>query len=239
MALVIICGIAKWFPAGVCATAGSDPVSRIQPSDIDNAASLLDGPLLPEGTRGQLVLICGILFFWGYAAYGVMAHFAAYAISVEVRSSQAAFALAFMGAMISFGKIAIGIGVDRFGSKPTLVAALAMMFTSLLWLKQASSLWEFYLFAVIFSFGFACASVVMPGLVADTFGLRSHGYLLGITNVFACAGCATGPVLAGHLYDASGNYNSAIWIFAVSGLASAALASCLRYSPTGLKRQAK
>ncbi len=230
VALVVICGISKWFPTGVYSP--ESPDSKLQnPRYSDtNEESLAHGQLLPTGGGRQLALICGLLLCWGYAAYGVMAHFAAYAIAQDINPPQAAFALAFMGGMISVGKITIGICVDRFGSKPTLVIALITMFASLLWLKQATMLWEFYLFAAIFAFGFACASVVMPGLVADSFGLRSHGYLLGITNVFACGGCAIGPVLTGHLYDASGNYNSAIWIFAAFGLASAVIASCLHAS---------
>ena len=226
----MICGITNWFPSGVILPGNSDSESRVDASIDDRQASIPEGPLLSNGGGRQLALICGLLLCWGYAAYGIMAHFAAYAIAHDINPPQAALALAFMGGMISFGKIAIGISVDRFGSKPTLVIALTTMFVSLMWLKQATLLWEFYLFAAIFAFGFACASVVMPGLVADSFGLRSHGYLLGITNVFACVGCAIGPVLAGHLYDATGNYNSAIWIFAASGLASALIASCLRSS---------
>ena len=230
LALVIICGITKWFPPGVQVPTGAYAMPRAQKTSENNGISLPEGRLLPTGGVQQLALICGILLCWGYAAYGVMAHLAAYAIAHDINPPQAALVLAFMGGMISFGKIAIGISVDRFGSKPTLVTALITMFASLIWLKQATFLWEFYLFAAIFAFGFACASVVMPGLVADTFGLRSHGYLLGITNVFACAGCAIGPVLTGHIYDASGNYDNAIWIFAAFGLASAMIASCL-HSP--------
>ena len=230
MAFVVICGITKWFPSGVGIPGSPIPETEVYKSTDHIEAPLPEGPLLPSGGRQQLALICGLLICWGYAAYGIMAHFAAYAIAHGINPPQAAFALAFLGGMISVGKITIGISVDRFGSKPTLVTALATMLASLLWLKQATLLWEFYLFAAVFAFGFACASVVMPGLVADTFGLRSHGYLLGITNVFACAGCAVGPVLSGYLYDATGNYNSAVWIFAAFALASAVIASCLRSS---------
>jgi MFS family permease len=230
VALVVICGITRWLHPGVLLAKGSDSVPQVNKITENNGTSLPDGVLLPTGGGKQLAFLCGILLCWGYAAYGVMAHFAAYAIALDIKPSQAALALAFMGGMISIGKITIGLCADHFGNKATLVTALAMMFASLLWLKQAALLWEFYLFAAIFAFGFSCASVVMPGLVADTFGLRSHGFLLGITNVFACTGCAIGPVLTGHIYDVSGNYDSALWVFAATGLGSVAIASSLRSS---------
>jgi MFS family permease len=230
VALAIISGSTRWFRPDAHLSPGSDAPSKIWEETHANGADLSQGALLPTGGAQQLVLMCGILLCWGYAAYGMMAHFAAYAIALDIKPSQAALALAFMGGMISIAKIIIGLSTDRFGNKATLLAALVMMFVSILWLKQARLLWEFYIFAAFFAFGFACASVVMPGLVADTFGLQSHGFLLGITNVFACAGCAIGPVLTGHIYDVTGNYASALWFFAGSGLASVVIASCLRSS---------
>lgn len=229
-AVVIIGGITRWFMPGALLPPGSESISQIGEATDGNGIAVSSGRLLPSGGVQQLVLMCAILLSWGYAAYGIIAHFAAYAISLDIEPSQAALALAFMGAMISIAKIAIGIGVDRFGNKATMVANLALMFVSILWLKQARLLWEFYLVATVFAFGFACASVIMPGLVADAFGLRSHGFLLGITNVFACTGCAIGPVLTGHIYDINGSYDSAVWIFAASGLVSVVIASCLRSS---------
>ena len=230
VALFVICGITGWFHSGVHLPQCPDSVSQVNQISDNNGTPFPDGVLLPNGGGQQLALMCGILLFWGYTAYGIMAHFAAYAIALDIKPSQAALALAFMGGMISIGKITIGLCADRFGNKATLVSALATMFASLLWLKQALWLWEFYLFGAIFAFGFACASVIMPGLVTDAFGLRSHGFLLGITNVFACAGCAIGPVLTGHIYDVNGNYDSALWIFAASGLVSLVIATCLRSS---------
>lgn len=68
----------------------------------------------------------------------------------------------------------------------------------------------------------------MPGLVADAFGLHAHGFLLGITNIFACIGCAVGPVVTGHLFDLQGNYTVAIGVFAVMALSRSLLALGVR-----------
>jgi MFS family permease len=229
LALVVICGVTGWLQPGT-------PLSRTPESPVpanttvDKPGASSPGRMFPPGGRRQFVLMCSLLLFWGYAAYGVLAHFAACAVALDITPSRAALVLAFLGGMISIGKVTIGLCADRFGNKATLVTALATMLVSLLWFTQAAGLWELYLFAMVFAFGFACTSVIMPGLVADVFGFLSHGYLLGITNLFACAGCAIGPFLTGYIYDVTGSYDKALWIFAATGLGSVVIAGCLRSS---------
>jgi MFS family permease len=55
--------------------------------------------------------------------------------------------------------------------------------------------------------------VLMPMVMADSLGVRRLGSVMGITGMFATAGGAIGPVLAGHIFDVSGSYGAAFGVF--------------------------
>jgi len=62
-----------------------------------------------------------------------------------------------------------------------------------------------YLFAIIYGFFIGLGPLMAP-IVAELFGLRALGTIVGaITLVYAIGGML-GPVLAGHIYDATSSY---------------------------------
>ena len=68
-------------------------------------------------------------------------------------------------------------------------------------------------------------------LVAELFGLRSHGLILGVTTFGYCIGAAAGPFLAGYIFDVTGSYSVAFLACAavsVLGLILSAVLNRLR-----------
>jgi len=52
--------------------------------------------------------------------------------------------------------------------------------------------------------------------------------MLGIEGIFATIGFAAGPIIAGRIYDVTGSYRTAFWLFiGLSLLASVAIFGCL------------
>ena len=76
---------------------------------------------------------------------------------------------------------------------------------------------QLYLFAVVFGFGLG-AGVSHSPLIAELFGLTSHGLILGVNVLGYSLGCAAGPVLAGYLFDVTGDYQLAFLACAASGI---------------------
>jgi len=50
-------------------------------------------------------------------------------------------------------------------------------------------------------------------LVSTNFGLASYGAIFGVVTLFNNIGAATGPLMAGHMYDAMNTYYWAFIIF--------------------------
>ena len=91
----------------------------------------------------------------------------------------------------------------------------------LLSLLVFTEVWEFYLFATVFSFAYAGLSAMQPLIAAELFGLRSLGVIVGILVAGWTFGGAIGPVVSGGIFDITGSYQLAFIIcvaFSIGGL---------------------
>ncbi|MBN2538890.1 MAG: MFS transporter, partial [Deltaproteobacteria bacterium] len=61
-------------------------------------------------------------------------------------------------------------------------------------------------FAVLYGFAHGGFFAVISPLVAEYFGMSSHGAILGLVIFVATIGGAIGPMLAGYIFDVTGSY---------------------------------
>jgi MFS family permease len=159
-----------------------------------------------------------------------MVHFAPHVTDLGFSQATAANVMAVMGAICIAGRVVFGKILDKIGSRKGFVIGFATLGLSFFVIVPAGTLSMLYLFAVLFGFAFgACVTCESP-LVADLFGLRSHGLLMG---VFACGftfGGGVGPFVAGYIFDVVGKYQAAFFICAVVSCASLVLALALKRS---------
>jgi MFS family permease len=74
-----------------------------------------------------------------------------------------------------------------------------------------------YLFAAVFGFAYGGVSCAGSPLVAEFFGLGSHGLIFGFLGLGFTIGAAVGPFLTGYIFDTTDSYRLA---FLVSGALS-------------------
>jgi MFS family permease len=86
----------------------------------------------------------------------------------------------------------------------------------------------FYLFGAIYGLAHGGFFTAISPLVAEYFGIHSHGTLFGIVVCFGTTGGFVGPLLAGHLFDLSGSYQSTFLILTALALVAWGLLLCLR-----------
>ena len=223
MALVAVLAAAQFFrpapnpnesPQGH-RPAGDGRNSRSEPAPIPFRTAL---------RSGQLWLICCVLLFWGFSKYAILIHITPHAIDLGISPTNAAHILSIVGAVTFAATLILGVTADKIGGYRALIMGLAIMSASLVWLLAARGLWSLYIFAVLFSFGYACGSVLMPAIIAEVFGMQSYGLLLGLVNFTACIGCASGPILTEDMFDITGRYQLAFTVVAALSLASLVLA---------------
>lgn len=85
-----------------------------------------------------------------------------------------------------------------------------------------------YLFAIIFGFSTGGLVALEPPVIAEFFGMKAHGGILGVIVFSACTGGAISSFMAGHIFDTTGSYQSIFLIYAVLAITSLILVSLLK-----------
>jgi MFS family permease len=177
---------------------------------------------------GKFWMVFAMIFCLGFCIFAIMVHFAPHVTDLGFPRATAASVMATLGAVCIAGRVVFGKILDRIGSRKGFVIGFAVMGLSLFLVVWASTLSTLYLFAVLFGFAFgACVTCESP-LVADLFGLRSHGLLLGIVAGGFTFGGGVGPFVTGYIFDVVGKYQTAFFLCAVVSCAGLALARALK-----------
>lgn len=82
--------------------------------------------------------------------------------------------------------------------------------------------------AGLFEFAYGGISVSHSPLVAELFGLRSHGLIFGVFGISVTLGGAVGPLLTGYLFDVTNSDQMAFLLCAVISLTGILFAAFLR-----------
>ncbi len=139
----------------------------------------------------------------------------AHATEFGMSATSAANVLAVVGGLSIAGRVIIGGAADRMNSRLALVIVCILMAVPLFSLAVAREVWLLYLLGAIFGFAYGGLVVLQSPMVAELFGLKSHGVLLGSAVFISTLGSAIGPVVAGGIFDSTGSYSLA---FLVAGL---------------------
>ncbi|MFC1912227.1 MFS transporter [Chloroflexota bacterium] len=167
----------------------------------------------------------------------IMVHIVPHVTDIGISSTTAAGILSAIGGISMVGRFVTGVAIDRIGSRLSMIICLILLILALLWLQLAGELWMFYLFAVVYGFAHGGLYTVVSPIVAEYFGIRSHGALFGIVNFSTMAGGAVGPIIAGHIFDTAGSYSLAFWI--CTGVSALALVLILTLRKTRLNTKEK
>jgi MFS family permease len=139
----------------------------------------------------------------------VVVHLVIFAVGLDIRPTIAATILSVAAAVSIPARVGMGAVADRIGNIPALTLCLAVSVVAFTLLLLCQSLLMLYAFAVLYGFGLWASGAIVSPLVADLFGLGSHGTILGVTVLAQSLGGAVGPVVAGYIFDATGGYQAA------------------------------
>lgn len=122
------------------------------------------------------------------------------------------------------GRIGMGILGDRFDKRLLLAGAFVLMTTGTFALAAVNgevlgisfgSALPLPVFAIGFGAGFGASIPLRLAMLADYFGRRSYGSVVGITSSVSAGFGAVGPIFVGVTYDVTGGYRPAFLILAL------------------------
>lgn len=176
----------------------------------------------------QFWMVAFSFAFLGYCTFTITVHLVPHITDLGTSPSTAATILSLTGGIQSVGGIVMGFMADRIGSKRVILICFILVSLSLFWLIPATTVIAFFIFAIFYSFGIGGGTAMESTIVAELFGLKAHGLILGVISFAFTVGAAAGPLITGYLYDLDGNYRLAFFICACLGITGFLLASLLK-----------
>lgn len=171
----------------------------------------------------QLWLICGLSVITVFCLITILVHIVPHASDLGLTAKEAAGVLSTIGAISMIGRFISGITIDRIGSKPIMLVCFCILIGGLIWLQTAESLWQLYLFAAIYGLAHGSFFTGISPLVAEIFGIASHGALFGIVVFSGTVGGSIGPIVAGQMFDVTGSYTMTFRILTLLSVVGFAL----------------
>jgi len=202
-------------------------------------------PGFPEGlhladamrTRQAWLLAAAFVGF-GFAVHTISVHAVVYAMGLGLSPTHAATVMTAIGGLGILGRIGMGSLADRFGAKRLLVVLFGVLSLSLLWLSTVTQPWGVFAFAFVFGFVFGGIVPLYSHILAELFGLRAHGAILGIIGFSIGVGSCVGPVFTGYVYDFVGSYSIPFVVCSVAAAISGLLILFVRPLPISIPEDA-
>jgi MFS family permease len=195
----------------------------------DNANLQSQGRTFREAVRTrQFWTIIVMSLFFVFTLHTVLVHIVAHATDIGISAAAAATILSIIGVASIISKIIMGSLGDRIGNRRTMILVFLLTTLSFLWLLFAGKLWMLYVFAAVFGLGYGGFATTQSPMVADYFGLRAHGTILGLVGFATTSGGAIGALVAGSIFDISGSYQWAFILCVIFVIASLTLAISLK-----------
>lgn len=171
-------------------------------------------------------LISGALLLALIGLGALTVHLIPFLIDNGLSAQTAAAVLASALGISILGRVTTGLLADRMGVK--YVAMLFSLFETigfllLLLFLRTNAVGVLWPFVIIFGLGLGGLYTVGPLLVSHYFGTASFGVIFGTLMLFDGLALSLGPVLAGYIFDVSGNYVPAFIIFAAALLGAIVL----------------
>ncbi len=178
-----------------------------------SSLSAAEGLTLREALRTrQFWTLCAAFLAIVFCLMIVIVHIVPFARDIGVSPTIAAGILSTIGGVSMAGRFISGIAIDRIGSKRVMLFCFILLIAALLWLQMAKALWMLYFFAVIYGVAHGGFFTTFSPVVAEFFGIKSHGALFGFAMFNGTFGGAIGPFLAGYIFDITAGYVLAIWM---------------------------
>ena len=169
------------------------------------------------------------IHFWGCVGHAViLVAVIPMAVNQGLTLVQASGILSIIAVVSISSRFAAPIIGDKYGSKPIIFLSFLGQGLSVLILLGADSVFDFYLFAILFGIPYGGEGTVIPVINKQYYGRFPMGTTYGWQLFGAGIGMAIGGFVPGILFDYLGNYNFAIWISSISSLWGAVIVLMLR-----------
>jgi len=153
-----------------------------------------------------------------FSQVGVIQSEVPYLEDIGFTVATAATALGIVGLSSAIGKVGFGWLCDRMPAKYACVIGLGMQLggvITLMSVRPTSPTTTIWLYSFLMGLGVGSWLPTLAILISSNFGLASYSVIYGTAMFAQNFGVATGPLMAGYIYDTMNSYHWAFIIFAI------------------------
>jgi MFS family permease len=187
---------------------GQIPYGEVSETKENVASNALRLSLKQAFYTTKFWLISLIMFCAGFCCMTIMVHIVPFAIDRGISPATAAVILSISNGTMPVGNIVVGLVADKIGSRRAFITCVFLLSSIMLFLLPVNSAWILSIFLIVLSFGAGGIAVILSSLVAELFGMKSHGTILGCIYFIFTLGGSAGPFIGGSIFDNTGSYQS-------------------------------
>jgi MFS family permease len=147
---------------------------------------------------------------------GLGQHFVAYLVGIGYTSVFSSKMLGLFYLITTGGTVLSGPISDRITARYAFALTSILSALSMLLLLGSREIAALAAYVAVGGMMCGASGVLMPLLILEALGMRRYGALMGISGVFGTLGFAAGPVVTGRIFDVTGSYAGALWMFAAA-----------------------
>jgi MFS family permease len=200
----------------------------LEAEPVNSSGNQSPSPPLIEYTFSQAIHTSHFwLFFIAWVCYGfffqaALVHIVPYATDIGLSVTTAATVLTTIGLVGTAARIGLGFSGDRFGHKTMIMVSFGALALAYFGLAASRSIWMLYVFGIVYGC-FSGIGVLLAPILADFFGFKALGVIVGAMVMANALGGAVSPPLAGAIFDMTGSYQIAFIASGFLGLAAVIL----------------
>jgi MFS family permease len=138
--------------------------------------------------------------------------------SLDYSLAQAGLVVAALTGFQMLGQIGGGFIGDRFNKPLICVVCMICHTAGLFLIANATELWMVILFTAMHGLAWGVRGPLMVALRADYFGPSSFGTIMGFSSLIVMLGMSIGPIYAGYMADAQGDYVTGFSVLGIGAL---------------------
>jgi MFS transporter, OFA family, oxalate/formate antiporter len=225
---LVLGGIAIVLGGGMALMIENDPHDRGLHPDGDVISSLQPsksaGTSVWDAVRSRRFIgLYAACLTCSFGLFVPFVHLVPYAQDHGISPSSAGLLLGLVGAGSTAGRFFLGGVADRMGRPRALLAMFAGLAAAMSLWAVSSGFWLLALFALVYGAVYGGLVALLPALVADYFGGRNAGGIIGILFTSVAFGTLAGPIAAGYAFDVSHSYTLPIVAGACASVIAAAI----------------
>ena len=202
----------------------SRPDAKAAPASAEREA-VPTAPIALAGLEIREALVSRSLWLIALAQFitfslwsGLGQHFVAYLVSIGYTPQFSSQMLGFFYLITTGGTLLSGPISDRITARYAFALTSILSALSMLLMLGSRQIAALAAYVVVGGMMCGASGVLIPLLILEALGMKRYGALMGISGIFGTLGFAAGPVVTGRIFDLTGSYAGALWMFAAAML---------------------